>query len=158
MFNLRASGWPRLDPEPRYQGHVEITPFSSPPPPDAVWTDGACDDRGGAAAVQLSTGVRFSKHVPQPISSMRCELVALTMVSAFPSPPHVVLTDSLDSLEAIRRWHLQPVKDMLLCSSRVEVRMFLHVAQQLARTPRLVKVKAHKRRWNRSRKHLRNSL
>ena len=54
-----------------------------------------------------------------------------------------MLTNSLVSLQLIRRWSARSVAQVLSCTDRAEVRHFIHLASQLPQPPLLEKVKAH---------------
>ena len=51
-----------------------------------------------------------------------------------------ILTDTLVSLQLIRRWGTRSVAQILSCPDRSEVRHFIHLARQLLQQPLLEKV------------------
>ena len=138
---LRASRWPQLDPEETYSGVVELQPQDTFPMLDAVYTDGSLSATGGAAAVCCDSDTTLLLHLPTARSSTHCELVALSLALQL-SPPQI-LTDSLVSLQLVRRWSSRTVAQVLSCADRAEVRQFLHLAAQSSLPPLLEKVKAH---------------
>ena len=139
----RVASWPRLLPEPSYGGDVLLEPQRGSPPDDAVWTDGSVGTSGGAAAVQFQFQAQALVHVSLPRSSTQCELVALGLTSGFASPPSVILTDSLCSLQLIRSWGKHSTASVLLSLDRAEVRAFLYKWQGCPHPPKLEKVKDH---------------
>ena len=141
---VRASRWPLLAPEPSYPGSVVLQPSSAPVPSGTVWTDGSVSTVGGAAAaLQPATDAHFSCRVDEPSSSTQCEVVALSLVAHFSSPPRLVLTDSLVALQLIKTWGTRSVRAILSCPERLEIRCFMHHWQSASSAPTLAKVKAH---------------
>ena len=120
-----------------------LEPQRGSPPDDAIWTDGSVGTSGGAAAVQVQSQAQALVHVSLPRSSTQCELVALGLTSGFASPPSVILTDSLCSLQLIRSWGKRSTASVLLSLDRAEVRAFLYKWQGCPHPPKLEKVKAH---------------
>ena len=138
---LRSTQWPLLDAEAPYPGSVELTPQDTFENFDAVFTDGSLTKHGGAAAVCPNDNTTLLAHIPDARSSTHCELVALCLALSF--SPSQILTDSLVSLQLIRRWSTRSVAQTLSCPDRSEVRHFIHLARQLLQPPLLEKVKAH---------------
>ena len=138
---LRSRLWPVVEAENSYPGQVVLSPVDSFPVEGAVYTDGSICGAGGAAAVHADTGQVVQAKVMAPRSSTQCELVALCL--AMQLVPAQVLTDSLSSLQLVRRWGKRPAAHVLRCSDRVEVRQLLHTASALEQPPVLEKVKAH---------------
>jgi hypothetical protein len=138
---LRSTNWPLLAAEAHYPGPVELTPQDTFEHFDAVFTDGSLATHGGAAAFSAHMNTTLLAHIPDARSSTHCELVALSL--ALSLSPSQVLTDSLVSLQLIRRWGSRSVAQVLSCADRTEVRRFIHLARQLPQPPLLEKVKAH---------------
>ena len=138
-----AGRWPHLDPEPHYGGTVLLEPQDAPCPENTVWTDGSIRTQGGAAALQLSTSYSCLCSLGSPRSSTHCELVALSLVAQFHPAPRLVLTDSLCALQLISSWERRPVRSVLSCTERVEVRTFISQWENHPHPPTLEKVKAH---------------
>ena len=141
MACLRSAQWPLLDPEMTYPGPVELQPQDTFPMLAAVFTDGSLSTTGGAAAVCIDEDTTMVAHIPKPRSSTHCELVALCLAMQF-SPPQI-LTDSLVSLQLVRRWGSRTLAQVLACPDRPEVRQFLHMVASCSSPPLLEKVKAH---------------
>ena len=91
----------------------------------------------------MSTGVHRLSTIATPRSSTQCELVALSLVSAFQPSPSLILSDSLCSLQLIRSWGLRSTAASLSSVDRLEVRSFLYQWQDHPHPPMLEKVKAH---------------
>jgi hypothetical protein len=142
----RSSRWPLLDPEPRYEGEVELIPQDVFPLEGAVFTDGSVVRHGGAAAVQPDTEKSLWAQLPDPRSSTHCELAALCLAMGFETT--LVLTDSLAALSMLRSWGSWSPMRVLRCSERAEVRRILEFADRRSLPPpRLEKVKAHNEQW-----------
>ncbi len=138
-----ASRWPILEPEPQFRGMVRLTPNDDPAPSGTVWTDGSVGSSGGAAALQWHSDICFQTSVPNPRSSTHCELVALNLVVQFPSPPPLILSDSLCSLQLIGSWGRRPPRVTLACTERSLIREFILQWNVRPAPPVLEKVKAH---------------
>ena len=74
---------------------------------------------------------------------MQCELVALSLVANFQPAPHLILSDSLCSLQLIKSWAGRSSAAILSCAERVEVRHFISQWKGHPQPPTLEKVKAH---------------
>ena len=98
--------------------------------------------KGGAAALQRGSKRQFLCTLPTHCCT-QCELVALSLVAHFQSPPSFVLTDSLNALQLISSWDQRPAAKVLACAERVRVRLFLDLWQHSPSPPSLEKVKAH---------------
>ena len=141
---LRSHRWPMVEVECSYPGVVVLSPVDSFPEEGAVYTDGSICGAGGAAAVQADTGQVARATLQAPRSSTQCELAALCL--ALQWGPTQVLTDSLTSLQLVRRWGSRPTAHILRCADRVEVRQLVHLAGSMEHPPLLEKVKAHDQR------------
>ena len=143
--SARARDWPVLEHEPTFCGRVVLKPSCEEVGEIAAWTDGSLRGaQGGAAAfvaVQGSETRVSTMAVAEARSSTQCELVALGMAAGM--GPQVVYTDSLTSLQLIRRWGVSSTASVLRCADRVEVRAFIIGCERRGVWPVLEKVKAH---------------
>ena len=138
---LRAAAWPLLEPELSYPGAIDVVPVDSFPAPGAVFTDGSLLTAGGAAVWIPDSEESVTASVPAARSSTQCELVALCL--AVQLSPALILTDSLCSLQLLRRWGVWPTARVLACMDRIEVRQLLAMARACPSPPALEKVRAH---------------
>ena len=138
---LQASQWPTVSSEAPYPGEILLSPVDSFPLIGAVFSDGSLSAHGGAAAVQNDSDIALCAHLPVARSSTQCELVALCLALAL-YPPQV-LTDSLSSLQLLRRWGQFSAARVLLCPDRVLIRQAIFLAAQRRPPPLLEKVAAH---------------
>ena len=139
--SLQATQWPIVSPEPEYPGEIRLSPEDSFPLPDAVFTDGSLSSFGGAAAIQPDSSKVLRVHLPSACSSTHCELVALCLAMSL-SPPQII-TDSLVSLQLLKRWGRYSPARVLQCPERVIVRQVINMATLLQLPPVLEKVLAH---------------